>query len=70
MKKSERNISQFIFAFTNFSNFCENKIDNGWLAEIEDPKKLKELSANITAIVNWCYNKSEVCLCQNGRRKM
>ena len=54
MKKSERNISQFILAFTNFSNFCENKIDNGWLAQIEDPKKLKELSANITTIVNWC----------------
>ena len=27
---------------THFSNFCKNKIDDGWLAEREDPKKLKE----------------------------
>ena len=52
----------------HFSYFCKNKIDNGWLAEREDPKKLKESSSNIATISNWCYNKSW-CLFQNGRRK-
>ena len=53
---------------THFSNFCESKIDDGWLAEREDPKKLKKLSNSIATIVNRSYNKSW-CLCQNGRRK-
>ena len=43
---------------THFSNFCKNKFDNGWLAETEDPKKLKESLTNIVTIVNRCYNKS------------
>ena len=36
----------------HFSNFCENKIDNGWLAESEHPQILKELWTNIVIIVN------------------
>ena len=51
-----------------FQQFCKNKIDDGWLAEREDPKKLKELSIYIATIVNGCYNKSWY-LYQNGRRK-
>ena len=54
--------------FTHFSNFCKNKIDDGWLAEREDTKKLTESSINITAVVNRCYNKLW-CLYENGRRK-
>lgn len=45
---------------TYFTKFCKNKIEDGWLAEREDPKKLKESSTNILAIVNKCYNKSWV----------
>ena len=43
---------------THFSNFCKSKIDDGWLAEKEDPKKLKETLINIATIVKRCYDKS------------
>ena len=46
----------------------KNKIDDGWLAEREDPKKLKESLINIVRIVNGRCNKSW-CFCPNERRK-
>ena len=37
---------------TYISNFYRNNIDNGWLAEREGPRKLKESLTSIFAIVN------------------
>ena len=53
----------------HFCNFCKNKIDHGWLAEREDPEKLKESLIHIATIVNRSYNKLW-CLYQNERTKV
>ena len=44
---------------THLGNFCKNKLDDGWLSEREDPKKLKKSLTNIFTTVNRCYDKSE-----------